>query len=281
MIALAATAVLACYLLIPNAIFRLIFNLLIPARNYARTRSEELTTAALVSLVPFLLALFVTFHLQTPPSAQAWNDHKVLLHAAIYGENANKLEAGPLWALTMRLIGAHGRFLTWYWPGVAIEALLLGLAGRQYGNWSRAGVTGEIYGYLAEALILPLVSEWHLLLTPFILPKHTHILVDVLTSDDHLYRGQGEPIVDRDGKLSVVMITEAARFDRPGYLEAKKTDQNIDPNEFWKIIPGAKLYVFQEKITNINVRYEEPIPPAVIKLARRLGVSIVEVGPEI
>jgi hypothetical protein len=58
----------------------------------------------------------------------------------------------------MRVIEGHGHFFLWYWPAVALEALLLGLAGRQYGEWSRRGVAGRVYGYLAEAVILPLVS---------------------------------------------------------------------------------------------------------------------------
>jgi hypothetical protein len=277
-IALFATAVLVCYLLIPNAIFRLTFSLLIPARNYARTRSEELTTAALISIAPFALALWVTFHVTTPPSAQAWSDHKQLLHAAIYAENAAKMDSAALWSLATRVAMGHGHFFLWYWPAIALEALLLGLAGRQYGEWCRRGPLGTLYGHVAAAVILPLVSEWHLLLTPFILPKHTRILVDVLTTDDHLYRGQGEPFVDRDGKLTMVMITDASRFDRPGYLDAKKMDPQADRDMFWKTIPGKKLYAFADKITNINVRYGEPIPPAVIELAKKLGANIVEMN---
>jgi hypothetical protein len=276
-IALFATAVLVCYLLIPNAIFRLAFSLLIPARNYARTRSEELTTAALISVAPFLLALWVTFHVLTPPPPEAWTDHKLLLHAAVYGEDSERIDTGALWSLVMRVMKEHGNFFLWYWPAVAIEALLLEFAGGKYAAWSRRGSAGTIYRYLAETIILPLVSEWHLLLTPFILPKHTRILVDVLTTDDHLYRGHGEPFVDRDGNLTVVMITDTSRFDRPSYVEVKKSDQQINPGDFWKKIPGAKLYVFADKIKNINVRYGQPIPSAVLKLAKKLGASIVEI----
>jgi hypothetical protein len=252
-IALFATAVLVCYLLIPNAIFRLTFSLLIPARNYARTRSEELTTAALISIAPFALALWVTFHVSTSPSPQAWTDHKQLLHAAAYGENAAKMDSSALWALATRVAMGHVHFFLWYWPAIALEALLLGLAGRQYGEWCRRGAARTLYGHVAAAIILPLVSEWHLLLTPFILPQHTRILVDVLTTD-------------------------ASRFDRSGYLEAKKTDPQADPDMFWKTIPGKKLYAFADKITNINVRYGEPIPPAVIELAKKLGANIVEMN---
>jgi hypothetical protein len=63
----------------------------------------------------------------------------------------------------------------------------------------------------------------------------------VLTSDDHLYRGQGEPFVGHHGKLTVVMITDTSRFDRPSYLEAKKIAPETNSGVFWMKIPGAKL----------------------------------------
>ena len=35
-----------------------------------------------------------------------------------------------------------------------------------------------------------------------------------------------------------------------------------DPRGYWKEIPGAKLYIFADKILNLNLNYESPEPSA-------------------
>ena len=85
-------------------------------------------------------------------------------------------------------------------------------------------------------------------------------MVDLLTSDDHLYRGQvvGHE-VDTDGNLRGVLISESLRFDRRSYLKDKDLDPSVNPDDYWKKIPGKNLFVFADKLATLNLSY---LPPA-------------------
>jgi hypothetical protein len=54
-IALLASYFVVAYLLVPRAIFRL-SSVFIPLKRFQRTRTEEITFAVLVALLPFVLA---------------------------------------------------------------------------------------------------------------------------------------------------------------------------------------------------------------------------------
>lgn len=57
MIALVASGLLVLYLLTPGIIFRVVFSLYIPLKEFQRTKTQQLTFAALTSLAPLLLAI--------------------------------------------------------------------------------------------------------------------------------------------------------------------------------------------------------------------------------
>jgi hypothetical protein len=58
-----------------------------------------------------------------------------------------------------------------------------------------------------------------------------------------------------DGELSGILLAKPLRFDRAGYLRAKKKDEKTSPAEFWKDIPGENLYLPRSKIISLNVSY--------------------------
>ncbi len=97
-------------------------------------------------------------------------------------------------------------------------------------------------------------------------------MADILTSDDNLYRGEVlDHFVDIDGKLSGIMLNHAQRFDRRTYLRDKDAGQ-AKPIDYWRPIPGDKLYVAANKITSINISYELP-PEEVIDLLKELDIE--------
>ena len=100
-------------------------------------------------------------------------------------------------------------------------------------------------------------GEWYPLLTDFALKdKPARIKADIL-SDDTLYQGTvAKHFLDKDGKLSGIILTEPRRFDRRAYLGDKDAGRSPKADDYWRDIPSAKLYFFAERISNLNLNYD-------------------------
>jgi hypothetical protein len=105
------------------------------------------------------------------------------------------------------------------------------------------------------------------------------VMADLLTSDDHLYRGQvvGHE-VDTDGNLRGVLISESLRFDRRSYLKDKDKDSGaaVNPDDYWKKIPGKNLFIFADKLATLNLSYLPPtstIPGILQQLLKKLKID--------
>jgi len=98
------------------------------------------------------------------------------------------------------------------------------------------------------------------------------VQLDALLDGDRLYRGTvGSCFLEKDGGLSGIMITNALRFDRRRYLRDELTSAaRVEPNNYWRVIPGTKLYLPASRIVNLNFRYEPVLPHAAAELFRRL-----------
>ena len=155
------------------------------------------------------------------------------------------------------------------------------------------------YQGIAQHLLLPSISEWHLILTDFGIPTDTprEIEADVLTLDNLLYQGKvGDYFLDDDGNLSGVLLSNPSRFDREAYVKHK--DANLQASirtgvpekrfaapkaSYWKPIPSATLYIPANRIANINVRHEPVKLTAAIQeriamreQLRSLGLTVEE-----
>jgi hypothetical protein len=55
-------------------------------------------------------------------------------------------------------------------------------------------------------------------------------------------------------------------------LQDKDAGNKKDAETYWRVIPSAKLYIFADKIANINLNYEPEVPSkeAVTDLVARL-----------
>ena len=119
----------------------------------------------------------------------------------------------------------------------------------------------KAFAWLVKFAILPHVSQWYALLTPFLSPdKCTVVLADILTMDRLLYRGQVvEYFLDKNGDLSGLIIGSPRRFDRAARIRERETWGTVRKADFfWKPIPSAKLYLFASEILNLNLSYESP-----------------------
>ena len=134
-----------------------------------------------------------------------------------------------------------------------------------------------------DKALLPRISEWHVLLTNFASPKHPAriVVADVLTTDDHLYHGRVENYyLDQDAKLTGILLAEVFRFDRQGYLRASQKGPVTDRQPFWKRIPGKNVYVFADRITNLNLNYEFEVAFRVKNELRLDPTMTLEVDPQ-
>jgi hypothetical protein len=264
-ITLYTTGLIVALFLVPGFIFRSCFAFFLPLRKFQRTRIEEVTFAAKVSALPLaatlLLAWITAFPLRFPIRVQAPDGSlrpalQLVVRSAL---DAKTVQTDAGFAAYMGAAGAvfaaSGNLLLCFYFLLGTEACILGRFSSRFGDYrQRRG-----YGWLMEKILLPGISEWHVLLTTFASPRSPARLAvaDILTTDDHLYHGQVENYyLDGDGKLTGILLAKALRFDRQGYLRALQAGPVKSRAPYWKQIPGKNVYVFAERITNLNLNYE-------------------------
>jgi hypothetical protein len=265
--ALAASLLITLYLLVPSSLFRLFFGFFVPLRSFARTRGEELFQAVasvfipicLTSILVWTVSPFKRYPLGFIDTTQARSADYKLVASALYSEAIFKENGDAFWKALNRTELRQGRFLIWYYFFVLIEGVLVGVLSISYPMLAGS----RSYKVAAKHVLLPNISAWHLLLTPFFFQdKRTVVWVDILCADDTLYQGRViDHSVDKEGQLAGIIVTDAKRYDRQAYLKEKeKSTSGVNKNEYWRSIPGAKLYLFADKILNLNLSYEGPQP---------------------
>ena len=275
MIALAASIILALYVIIPGLLSRFIYRLFIPLRVLAAGKTEEATRAVATAIVPFLLALFVVWYapgLNCIPVHAAYPEFKAhdykLVASCLYSETIFTQNADAFWLALDRTIPRQSLFLFWYYLLTVLMTIGLGYLSASYGKLG----SNRYYRWFANKFLFPRISEWHPLFTAFVFAdKQTVVRADILTTTDNLYRGTiSEHFIDSTGKLTGLILTEAKRFDRRTYLRDWDEDRQRKTDEYWRGIPGAKMYMFADKIANLNLNYESAEPPedALLKFLR-------------
>ncbi|MCU1310321.1 MAG: hypothetical protein JWO20_1446 [Candidatus Angelobacter sp.] len=272
MLALATSLIVALYLIAPELLFRLAFSKFLPLKSIIRTKAEELGRALFTIAIPFIIAVFLVHHV---PLVKDWplsledsrnqklSDYKIFAAAiisdkALEGTKEQFLEAVP------RIASRQGRFLFWFYLCTMLEGVVMGLATANYGRLKHSPYgLGRADIWVIEQFMLPKISEWQVLLTTFTLPSHQdQVHADILMSDDTLYSGRVfQHYLDLGGQLTGLIIVEPKRFDRRQYLIDKdachdiEARKKINPKEYWRNIPSAKLYLFADKIVNLNLNY--------------------------
>lgn len=269
MLGLFATFFVVAYLLVPSGLFRSFYSLFLPRIKFQRTRAEEFTFAVLASTLPFFLALALVWTVATWPfsvhqksSTNRREAYRTVVRVAINDKVLEEPGQTSLyWAATNEVIRRQARFLVWYYVLVLLEAWICARLTRNYGRWyeSLSGIRRKLYLWTATKILLPTISEWHLLLTPFIYPPEPsrEVWVDVLTTLDVLYQGHVlNFFLDKEGQLSGIYLEYPWRFDRQGLLrDLAEGKMAAETDSYWKKIPSNNLYIPNEKIVNLNVRY--------------------------
>ena len=248
-----------------------------PLRNFVRSRGEEIFLGVVSIILPFVatcvLVWMVPFFGQHPfgfpDTAQLRLADYRTVFAGIYSSASFRSSGGFFWDALSRTANRQGRFLVWYYLWVVIEGLLVGLATTSYPWLER--VPG--YKFIANRIFLPSISVWHVLLTPFVYKQRASVAVraDILCTENLLYQGVvGDHFLDKDGNLMGIVLTDARRFRRDDYLKDKRDlGAKIDPQNYWRSIPGAKLFIVGDKILNLNLSYDFAAP-ALEEMLRKL-----------
>ena len=282
MIALAASLLLALYIVVPGLLFRSLYRLFIPLRILVGTTTEQATRAVITTIFPFILALLIAWYVPPLDNFPVRADHPELrlsdyrtVASCLYSEQQFTAAGPSFWEALDRTWHRQVVFLFWFYLLTAAIGLFFGYLAGSYGRFK----SNRFYRWFADKFLFSRISEWHPLLTPFVFAdRNTVVRANILTVSDNLYRGTvSEHFVDGDGKLTGVILTEAVRFDRRSFLQDKDAMRSAETEAYWKEVPGDKLYVFADKIVDLNLSYESPEPSDQVLerfLSRRLDVAV-------
>src|SRR5580704_17432553 len=150
MIGLLATYFVVAYLLVPSGLFRLFYSLFLPRIiKFQRTRLEEFTFAILAAILPFSLALALSWTLCLQPlgaQGKSSTDRRLAYRTLIAPAVNDKLfleaeQQSAFWNAANQVMRRQARFLFWYYILVLLEALLYARLTANYRLW-RETLTG-------------------------------------------------------------------------------------------------------------------------------------------
>jgi hypothetical protein len=302
MLALSTTAVLVAYILIPAAVFRVVFSWFVPLKKSPRTRAEEITFALLIAVLPFQLARALAFgHGLLAPfelDAAGLATWRVLAEAVLSDDLG--VHTAAFWEALGRVAAHQRHFVAAFYVLVVVEAVLFGLVGRYHGTMVAALEPGAgrlaplrrcaraLLRFASARLLFPSISEWDAVFTPSLfVPRRQRATahVDVLTTDDHLYRGQvADYFLDAQGKLSGLYLVGAQRFQREEFTAARKAPAPprgtaLASDDYWREIGGRQLFVDADKIGTINVRFVPDPQASITRGLHARGISVEVLGP--
>jgi hypothetical protein len=265
-IALTFSALITAYLLIPNAIFRFVLGRFVPLRLFQERKTEDVTRAVFTLTFVYLAALWAVWFwpvcnahpFNFPDNASLRTADYHIVASSLYSEAMFKEYKGEFWNALDRTLERQGRLLCWYYAFVLLLAVSSGLGIRNYGKLRR----NKLFAWVADFYLLPHISQWYVVLTPFAFAdKRTIVKADILMTDNTLYRGDvAEHFIDREGNLSGLFLADPKRFDRRAQLREQDTWGSARGlPAFWREIPSAKLYLLADKIVNLNLNYQPPL----------------------
>lgn len=212
MITLAFTYYVLAYLLIPAALFRWFASAFVTLRNFQRSKSQEFAFAVGTAILPFLAACLLiysgrwiwAFAVQTGWE-QRWADYKLLYQTLADKFPVTDKGISDFWIAVGRVWRRQVDFLSCYYFLTLLEAGVFAILVHAYPVLR----SNKTYSYLARKLVLPHLSEWTLLLTPFNFKNQPsrEIWLDILSSDGVLYRGLlGQFFLDTNGSLTGLVL---------------------------------------------------------------------------
>jgi hypothetical protein len=262
-----ASALLGLYVFVPYLAFHRICSLFLRLRKFQRTKTDEIVFGVVVAGLPFLLTLLLFSHgwiggcLVPFPlvdsHVQKVSDYHTMFTAA-YSDHYFTDHQAESWEAFNRVWKRQSDFLAWNYGLLILEAFAFIVLVSFYGEWK----DNKFYARFASRVLLPAISEWHVLFTTFNFParQHRSVEVDVLSKDEILYRGN---IVDHflglNGELSGLLLSGAHRFQYEKLKDDRKSNIVKSNEEYWRAIQGGgSFYLPGDNIASLNLRY--PLP---------------------
>lgn len=265
MLALTLTLLTAVFILGPDLTSRFILGRVVPRRTIQQTRSEEISRAIFTAIFPLCLAVFwvswrhvvvwgavkadVETYIAAILSQKFFDEHTAQFFPAA------KTVIRILWALAWRL------YLLLILYAETVNILILNYGELRNSKWMSKRPS---WRKVLATVVLPRISQWHVLLRSISYRKSVDIRVDVITRRDALYRGAIEDLFwAPDGSLSGLLLTKPLRYQREKYLEdlkrwqGSKSGEEPHPDRYWKEIPGHAFLVMSAEIETINLRSYE------------------------
>ena len=255
MLAIAFTLLLGAYLFGPGLVARLILGFVVPRKTLIQSRSEEITRSVLQAVVPLCLGWM-------------WASWSGALRRCGGSADFQHVFSG---AYSVSFFDAHrAEFFrslhAVYWMNlcvlwrlyllVVLFALTLNWTIRHYRGLRGHMRLGWQKGVLAT-VVLPRISEWHVLLSGMLLPSDDLLLeADVLTKSNTLYQGQvQDKMLGGDGSLQSIMLAAPRRFLRDEYRKALEADANVSREAYWRPISGNLFVILGSGVVNLILRY--------------------------
>jgi hypothetical protein len=106
-------------------------------------------------------------------------------------------------------------------------------------------------------IVVPRVSEWHLLLSKMLLHSEAlDLQIDVLTKSGIMYQGRfADKVLAPDGSLVSITLDQPRRFRRDEFIEERKKDPTVTSENFWREIPGNIFVILVADVSSLNFRY--------------------------
>ena len=255
MLAIGFTLLLGAYLFGPGLVARLILGFVVPRKTVIQSRSEEVTRSVMQAVVPLCLAWIWASWTGALRRCGGAVDFQNVFSGAY---SVSFFDAhGPAFFRSLHAVCWMNLCLLWrLYLLVVLFALALnwtirhyrGLRGHMRLSWQK--------GVLAT-LVLPRISEWHVLLSGMLLPADDLMLAaDVLTKSNTLYQGQvQDKMLGGDGSLQSTTLTAPRRFLRDEYRKALESDGKLDREAYWRPISGNLFVILGSDVVNLNLRY--------------------------
>ena len=292
MIALVSTLLIAAYILGPDLFARWLLGFVVQRKNIVQTKSEEITRGILWAIVPLTIAWFLR---HTGPFAVAPGSRfdAQTFFSGIYSEAYFSVNREQFFAAAGSFLRLNLCILLRLYFVVLAGALFFNWTIQQYGRWRKKLSSHSRFLGLLSKLILPRISEWHVILSPLLLPdKDMTIAVDVMTKSGVLYQGSlADKVIGADGGLQSLTLENPRRFRREQYVEDRKNNPAIDADQYWKTIPGNLFVILGPDIASVNVRHlpsmrefielddiADALREVVAKIKRQSRSALVEPG---
>jgi hypothetical protein len=254
-LALAFTFSVVLFVLGPDLVSRWVLGFLVPRRSLSQNKGEEVTRAVLWVAGPLFIVWGWVDIRHVLGLWGNWNDVQVVA-SGLYSGTYFDANTHSFFQSLPRVAGMYYSLFWRLYVIVLIFALILNVAIARF-RWLRNFLKPRWAKTALATIVLPRVSEWHVLLSDMLLPiDDVSLAVDVLTKSGILYQGGVQDrMLASDGSLQSLTLSDPRRFLRDDFRKAKDFDPQTKTEKYWRPIPGKLFVILGSDIASVNVRY--------------------------